>query len=152
MKKVRIGPKSTFNFNKQLLFAELGAFICAPLVAYLISYFFEEPKIISSAAIVGAVLGGSLFWLSMRAHDRKFKGKVSSKRLINDIMYFTPAAFMGTVLVYYPSVYFISKYLLTSNGDIFSSVFSSQIMAFTLFLCYINIYRYFLAKITGKVL
>jgi len=144
--------RSTFDFNKEILFGELGALISAPLISYIVSRFTDAPKIISSFAVGGAIFGACVFWLLMRAYDEKTRKELSVKHLESDISYFTPGAFILAMLVYYPSLFLISKHLLTQDYRIISSVILSQFVAFSLYLIAVNIYRYFIWKYFGKKL
>lgn len=147
-----INPKTTLDFNKEILFGEAGALISAPLIAYIVSLFMETPRIISGSAVIGSIIGASAFWIIMRVYDKKMKGKTGARQLAEDVIYFTPAAFIITLFVYYPSLFFTSKYLLINDGGVLSSVIFSQAIAFTLFLLSVNVYRYLLARLTGKIL
>jgi hypothetical protein len=144
--------KHFLNFNKEILFGEIGALVLAPLSSYIASLFIDNSKIISFAAVIGALLGASVFWISMRIyHQNKIK-KYKIKGLASDIAYFTPAAFLMTLLIYYPTLYFLSNYLLKEGRGIFNSIIPAQIIAFTLFLIGINLYRKILLSHFGRKL
>jgi len=143
---------STFNFNKQILFGELGALISTPLISFIVSRFTSTPNIISSFAVGGAIFGACVFWLLMRVYDEKTTKGIPVKHIASDISYFTPGAFALAMLVYYPSLYLGSKYLLVGDYGVLSSVILSQAIAFSLFLIAVNIYRYFIWKYFGKKL
>ncbi|MFH1311262.1 MAG: hypothetical protein ABIH65_02550 [Nanoarchaeota archaeon] len=147
-----INKRNTFNFNKQIIFGEVGALIGAPLIAYIISRFTSNSKFISFFAVIGAIVGQAILWLSTRTYDKKKEGNFSIKNLIGDLIYFTPMAFLLTLFVYYPTIYFVADYLISDHYKVIYSVISSQILAFSLFLIVINLYRYFLAKYYNKVL
>ena len=144
--------KKTLNFNKQLLMGEIGAATCAPLVSYIFSLFTQKPNIISASAVGGAIFGASFFWLATRIHDKKKEKTFSASSLASDIAYFTPAAFLLTLLLYYPTLYLLSHYLLLQGDKVLLSVIPSQIIAFLLFLIGINLYRLFLFRFSGKKL
>ena len=147
-----LNKTNTFNFNKEILFGELGSILGSPLISYLASQFTSNIKIISFFAVIGAIIGASVFWLSMRVIDKKKQYEKSIANLGKDILYFTPAAFLLTLLIYYPTLYFLSYNFLNSQNKILLSVIFAQLLAFTFFLIMINIYRYFLAKYYGKIL
>ena len=147
-----INKKTTINFNKEILFGELGALACAPLTSYIASHFTSNVKFISLSAVIGAIAGGTIFWLSMRIHDKGIEKRLSVRGIADDIRYFTPAAFLLTLLVYYPTLFFVSLDLLSKQNKVLSSIIFSQITAFFFFLLMINAYRYILAKLYGKVL
>ncbi|MEK6823551.1 MAG: hypothetical protein AABY06_00815 [Nanoarchaeota archaeon] len=147
-----INTKNTINFNKEIIFGEIGALIGAPLSAYIISEFTSNVKYIAFSAVLGGIIGGALFWLSIRSYDKKIEKKFSVKNLAEDIIYFTPIAFLVSLFIYYPILFFYSEYLINDQHKILYSVMFSQLIAFSLFLIMMNIYRYFLAKIYKKVL
>jgi len=144
--------KLTFDFNKEILFGEVGALIGAPLSAFLISKITVSTHLVSSFAVGGAIAGASIFWLFMRIYDKEQEKRFSFRSLESDISYFTPAAFLLTVLVYYPVLFLLSKHLLTQDYKVVSSIIISQVVAFSLFLTSINVYRYILKKFYGKIL
>ena len=144
--------KSFISFNKELLFGEIGAILSAPLFAYIAFKMGYTQEAISGFAVGGAIFGAAVFWLGTRIYDKKKEKSFSGKGLASDLAYFTPVAFLLTLLVYYPTLFFLSLELLTYSGGIVSSVFLSQIIAFFLFLVAINAYRLILARFFGKVL
>jgi len=144
--------KSFFNFNKQILAGEAGAWVSAPLIAWIVSRFTGVAATISAYAVIGSIIGGSGVWLAMRVHDRKAQHAYSFKNLATDVAYFTPVAFIFTALVYYPVLFFLSEKLILGDHYIIVSVLVSQFIAFSLFFMLLNAYRYFLKKFTGKAL
>lgn len=148
----KIGDSSFVNFNKELIFGEIGAIVCAPLSAFIASIFTKSASIISIIAVIGAILGAAIFWIVTRVYNNRKKVNYASKGLIEDITYFTPAAFLITLLVYYPSLFFLSKYFIIGDKKVVLSVITSQLIAFFLFLLAINGYRTFLIKFFNKKL
>ncbi|MBS3094855.1 hypothetical protein J4474_04270 [Candidatus Pacearchaeota archaeon] len=144
--------KNFFNFNKEIIFGEIGALVGAPSVSYLTSQMTESANIISFSAVGGAILGAASFWLIMRIYDDTRNHKLSLKEFAEDIAYFTPVAFFLTCLIYYPLLFFISRYLIRHFTGVLTSVVLSQFIAFTLFFISMNVYRYFLLKVVGKTL
>jgi hypothetical protein len=144
--------KSTINFNKEIIACEIGAFLGAPLVSFIFSHITEVKDIISASAVIGGLIGSTIFWITTRIKNQNKHGNYSVKKLAKDIAYFTPAAFVISIIAYYPTVFFLSRHLLYQNLNVFSSVVSSQVIAFVLFISIMNIYRYVLSKLTGKVL
>lgn len=141
--------KKIFDFNKEIFFGEIGALISIPIITYLVSLFTKNATLISAAAVIGSITGASLFWLLMRAYDDKRRHELSFNRLATDIGYFTPAAFATTLLVYYPVLFLLSRYMIIKDSVIFSSVIIAQLTAFSLFLLIMNFYHHYLYKITG---
>jgi len=137
------------DFNKEILFGEIGALISIPIITYFVSLFSKNATLISSAAVIGSIAGASFFWIFMRAYDDKKRHELSFQTLAADIGYFTPAAFISTLFVYYPVLFFVSRYLIVHKDVIFSSVIIAQVMAFSLFLLVMNFYHHYLYRITG---
>jgi len=144
--------RTTWAFNKEIIFGEIGAFLGVPLFSFIASQLTKQTSIISASAVGGSIIGAVIFYLSMRIYDRKKQENYGKKELFNDLSYFTPVALMLTLLVYYPILYFVSNYLLNKNTNLFLSVIPSQLIAFAVFLVAINIYRFILIKYFGKVL
>ena len=140
--------KPLVNFNKEILCGEIGALISAPIIGFLASLFTKNISYISSAAVLGSLAGASLFWILMRAYDEKRMHVFTMQHLATDIGYFTPGAFLLALVVYYPSLFLMSRHLLTQDYRVVSSVILSQAIAFTLYLVAMNIYRYLLWKFT----
>ncbi len=143
--------KRTFlQFNKEIFTGEITGWISSPLTAYIVSQFTKSATIISLSAIIGGLIGASVLWLSMHIHNRRKNGRFTFRQLVSDITYFSPVAFLLGLFVYNPTVYFISHYLLDEGEIVVTSIISSQLVAFTLFLIAINTYRYLLHKFAGK--
>ena len=51
-------PASTLDFNRELLFGEVGALLAANPVASLVARFTSNPGVISGAAVAGTLAGG----------------------------------------------------------------------------------------------
>lgn len=142
--------RTAFNFNKQILSAELGAFIFALVFAFASNLFFQNPSIISLFVIAGSVIGAAVFWIGTRVIDNSKHEDYSVKELLRDMSYFTPVAFVLTWILYYPSLYFLTNIFLRNDHRIFFSVVFAQAIACCLFLAGINIYRYSLIRFFGK--
>ena len=136
------------NFNKEIFAGEIGALISAPLGGWITSLFTLNNSYISSVAVLSSLAGASLFWILMRAYDEKRAHVFTMQHLATDIGYFTPGAFVLAMSVYYPSLFLMSRHLLTQDYRVVSSVILSQAIAFTLYLVAMNIYRYLLWKFT----
>ena len=142
--------KEAIDFNKEILFGEIGALVGIQFVDFISLFFFISTRIIPHLVILGAIIGGSLFWVSARIYYRKKEGKYSEKGLIRDVEYFAPASAVLTFAFYYPALFFATKYFLAHNRHLEFSTIVSQIVAFVLFMITINLYRYFLFKIFKK--
>jgi len=138
---------SVYNFNKEILFGESGALILANVTAPIVAHFTQNNNIISVSALLSTLIGGSLFWLTTRIyHHKKKDSDFKVSKIKSDISYFTPAAFIFGLVVYDPAIYFISNYLLNSHYTVGISVITGQVIAFSLFLICMNLYRLFLKK------
>ena len=142
--------KAIFDFNKQILFAEIGAFAGAPLFATFASYLTNSNDFIAYLSVIGAIVGSVILWIATRVYDKRRAGAYALNSLAKDIMYFTPAAFILAMSIYYPSIFYLSRYLFSETGMILSSVIVSQSIAFIAFLTAMNIYRYGLILLVGK--
>jgi|SRR3989304_6794631 len=140
------------NFNKELLFGEIGAMIGAPSASYISSHFTSSIDTIAMITVMGAAVGSSILWLSMRIYDKLKKGETSKKKFIEDLAYLVPVASFLVFTIYYPSLYLLSQYFLENDYRAVSSAIMSQISSYILFLLAINTYRYFLLKLTGRKL
>ncbi|MES2213597.1 MAG: hypothetical protein V4473_02035 [Patescibacteria group bacterium] len=141
-----------FNFNKEIIFGESGAFIFVNVGVPIISHFTRNPTYIAFSAVGSTLLGGSIFWLAARIYDRENNSKINIKKIASDIGYFTPAAIILGLIIYDPSIYFLTHYLLTHEYQTQVSVLIAQVVSFFLFLIFMNIYRHLLYKIRGKYL
>jgi len=144
--------KNTINFNKEILFGEVGAIVGIQISSYILSKMDYSINLLSYIIVISAIVGASLFWFAMRVYDKTRKNKYPEKNIIEDIAYYAPAAFILTSLFYYPTLFFATKYFLEHNRMIEYSATISQIIAFGLFLVGINIYRYVLGKYYKKEL
>ncbi|MFA5953196.1 MAG: hypothetical protein WC812_01245 [Candidatus Pacearchaeota archaeon] len=144
--------KSFFNFNKEIIFGEIGAIFGAQIFGYVFSKTNISVNWISGLIVLGSIIGASLFWTCTRIYDKFTRKEFSRKKFGQDILYFTPAAFLLTCLIYYPSLFTISKHLLLENYKEVYSIALSQLLSFLFFLISINLYRYILSKMTKKEL
>jgi hypothetical protein len=135
-----------FDFNKQILFGEIGSLLGAPLFGFIASLMTTKSNIISGLAVAGSLFGAAVFWLAIRIHDEKRKKKFSVKKMAGDIAYYTPAATPLVFLVYQPVLFFLTKFLLKMGFYSVLSVVLAQFSAFILFLILINVYRIILLK------
>ena len=144
--------KETINFNKEILFGELGAIVGIQISNLLFYKLDLSVNLLSYIILIGAVVGASLFWFLMRLYDKTRKEKYSEKKIVEDISYFAPASFILTSIFYYPTLFFVTRYLIEKNSLARYITTIPQIIAFCLFLTGINIYRKILIKYYNKVL
>lgn len=144
--------KETINFNKEILFGELGAIVGIQIFGNLFYRLDVPSDLLSYLIVLGAIIGASLFWFAMRLYDKTRKQKYPEKSIIEDISYFAPGSFILTVIFYYPTLFFVTKYLIEKNKLIEYITTIPQIIAFILFLITINIYRKMIIKYYNKIL
>jgi hypothetical protein len=144
--------KDLFDFNKQILFGEIGSVCGAPLFGWIASQMELSTTLISASAVIGSLVGGAVFWITTRVTDEKIKQRFSIKKFFSDILAFTPVAFIISFLTYQPVLFFLSSYLLGLKVPVLLAVVGAQVVAFLSFAIVINIYRYLLAKFAKKAL
>lgn len=144
--------KEAINFNKEILFGEFGSVVGTQVFGYVASKLTPSANVISYSVVIGSIIVASLFWFLMRVYDRKIKNAYSDKKIIDDISYFTPASAALTILFYYPTLFLVTKHLLENSTRVYLSAILAQIIAFSIFILGINIYRRVLIKYYGKIL
>ena len=145
-------PSSTYHFNREILIGECGALAAVNIMAPLISHLTRDATTISTAAVVATLAGGSVGWLAARVYDKVRDRTFTAKAMASDIGYFTPAAILFGFLVYDPAIYLVSHHLLTRGFGGWLAVVLGQVVAFSLFLAALNLYRAVLLKYRGKSL
>lgn len=136
--------KGFINFNKEILSGEIGAIAGAQMAGLITRNFELSEKMISSLSVIGAIVGAGIFYLIARILNHRKRDDFNVKKLSKDIAYYTSGAIIITVLIYYPSMYFINKKFLHYIKDVNLSTLIAQTIAFILFVLFINIYRYIL--------
>lgn len=144
--------KYFINFNKEILSGEVGAILGAQLAGFISRFFYFSEKVISSLAVLGAVLGAGILYLFVRIINQKKTDNFTINKFSKDIVFYSCGAISLTVLVYYPSLYFLEKYLLKLVKDVNVTTFIAQTLAFILFLIFINLYRYILKKCFKRII
>ncbi len=144
--------KSFINFNKEILSGELGAFLGAQTMGLVIKHINLNKSQISFLVVLGAILGSALFYLPMRIFHQKKKDNFSVTNFSKDIVLYSMAAILLTVSVYYPTLFFLERYLLRFVKEVNLSILLAQTIAFLMFLIFINIYRFILKKYFHKEL
>lgn len=138
--------KNFFNFNKQIIFGELGSIIGAPSFTYIATFFTKNPNWISISAVAGSLIGAAILWLITRIYDEKKRNRYEIKTLATDIVYYTPVATPLVFLVYQPLLFFLTRVFLGAGLYSLIAVIIAQFIAFLSFLILINLYRLFLIK------
>ena len=144
--------RSTYNFNRQILLGEIGALLLANVTAPTVSHFTRRAAVISASAVAATLIGGTLGWLTARIRDHVKEKSFTARSMAADISYFTPAALFFGFFVYDPAIYLVSHHLLTHGAGVWVSVIAGQIMAFSLFLLSLNLYRFSLIRFRGRAL
>jgi hypothetical protein len=138
------------DYNKQLVFGEIGALVGMPLFPFITSRLTQDPAIISFSAVVGALVAGSVFWLIVKVYDEKRRGAHSWWHLADQVAWFSPAAFLLSVLVYQPTLFFAARSLIIGGTFVVLAALASQLLAFAIYLVAMNVYRLALHRITGR--
>ena len=147
-----MNSKGVFNFNKEIIFGEIGTCTGVQIVNLLPLLINLQINLVPYLVVVGAMIFGSGAWLLTRIHDQSKEKKYTKKKLLNDIKYFTPASVLGTLIFYHPALFFTTKYFLEHHRPLLFSTIVSEVIAFSLFITTMNVYRIVLFKITGKKL
>jgi hypothetical protein len=142
--------KRCVDFNKQVLFGEIGALVGTPLFPYVASRWTSDPDVISSFAVIGGLVTGSAFWLVVKVYDEKRRGAHSAWRLAGQIAWFTPAAFVVGLMTYQPTLFLVARWMIRGGAVLIVAVLTSQALAFGLFLGAMNIYRLAVHQIMGE--
>jgi hypothetical protein len=146
---MRVSPHFV-NFNKQLLFAEIGAVVGTPLASSIAAHFTAHASAISLAAVLGGLVCGSGFWLMVKFRDEHRRGAATVRHLAGQIALFTPAASVVAFLVYHPTVFFMTRHLVAQGHPAALAALTGQMTAFGLFVVALNIYRIVLRRVAGK--
>ena len=144
--------KGFVNFNKEVLFGQGGALLGTQIAALISSGLTTSSEIISIWVVIGSLIGAAAFWAPVRIYDETRRKKYSTKKFIKDIEYFTPAAFIVSIIFYLPSLYYFSKFFIETSINANLSAIISQAIAFLIFVLAINIYRILLYKLDKKKL
>lgn len=145
--------RQIIDFNKEILTGEIGALLCAPLFGFIGSVIIRNPTFIAFFTLFGSVIGGSIFWASMRIYDQKKRNEFSLKRFTKGISFYTPVAFLISLLAAYPTVFFVTRSISNSHLHIyFLSSLAGELSGFIVFLILINCYRYVLEHHFNKIL
>lgn len=149
--KVKLNRR-IIDFNKEILIGEIGALIGSPLFGFIGSQIGKDPVFISFFTLFGSVLGGSISWLITRIYDEKKYGDIKIKRISKDISVFTPVAFLISILVSYPTIFFVTHYWLLKRHVSYLSSFIGEVSGFCIFLILINIYRVIMNRYFNKLI
>jgi hypothetical protein len=141
--------KRCVDYNKQLLFGEIGALMGTPLFPYVASHWTRDPDVIACSAVTGGLVTGSVFLLVVKIWDEKRRGGNSAWRLAGQIAWFTPAAFVIGLIAYQPTLFLMTRGLIRIGTVVVVAVLVSQTLAFGLFLGAMNVYRLVVRRFAG---
>lgn len=139
------------RFNQGIIFGEVGALIGVPLAPMIASRFTANAAVLSSAAVIGGLVLGSAFWLIVNVgHEQAQAGDRSAvaKNIAQRIAWFTPAAFLISLVTYHPVIWLVSYSLLRRGTPALWAGLTAEALAFALFLSAMNLYRLALHRLT----
>lgn len=138
------------HFNRELVFGEFGALIGILVAPFIVSRYTSDAAILSSSAVGGGMVMGSVFWLVTSVGHETAHGSALVWRLGKKIVFFSPAAFVLGLLVYQPTLWLLSYWLIAWGVHVLWAAWLSQTVAFALFLCVMNLYRWLLRRRRGR--
>ena len=144
--------RKLIDFNKEILIGEIGALVGAPLLGFIGSLISRNPNFVSLATLIGSMLGGCISWLSARIYDEKRYEKFSVGKFAKDVSFYTPVAFLISLLVSYPIVVLVTHSLFIKEHVSYLSSFLGELSGFAVFLILINAYRFILSRSLKKIL
>ena len=141
------------RFNQGIIFGEVGALIGVPLTPLIVSRFTTNAAALSTSAVIGGVVLGSAFWLIANLSQKHAQESTDSGRgagtLAKRIAYFTPAAFLISLVTYHPVIWLVSYWLLRKGTAAPLAAITAEGLAFVLFLSAMNLYRLALYRVTA---
>ncbi len=138
------------DFNKEIMFGEIGALTGSALLSYLASLIFWSENTVSAFAVVGSILGSTTLFLLTKIHDKKKRKELSFKNVFNDLKYYTPAAATLRILFGYTLLYFSTRFIIRTGIPALYAGALGEFFSFLIFLLLINIYRLILFKVFKK--
>lgn len=133
--------KRSIDFNKEIIIGGIGGLLGAPLFGFISSLITDKLNFISLATVLGAMIGASASWLIARIYYERKRKEFSVKKFTKDIFLYTPAALFIALLISYPTVFFITRFILENHMRSGISSFVGQLCGFIVFIVLINIYR-----------
>jgi hypothetical protein len=142
--------KRVIDFNKEIIIGEIGALLGASLFGFLGSLISRSPNFIPIATVIGSIFGGCISWLAARIYYEKKNKRFSAKKFAKDVSFYTPVAFLISVLIAYPTVILVTHSLFIKDNIPSLSSFIGELSGFIVFLTLINLYRYILSRYLNK--
>jgi len=145
-----IRDRNFSDFNKEILYGEVGAILGAGIVSLTAAHLTSSRTIIAQFAVIGSMTGGSILFLLKKIRNKIRRKEPVFKSTIYDLKYFTPASAIIIFGICYPLLYYLTKYLVKGGLETFIAGSVSEMAAFSVFICLINIYRFSLIKFFQK--
>jgi hypothetical protein len=148
---MRIKRRNFSDFNKEVVYGEIGAVLGSAIASAITSHFFSSSRVrIAQFAVVGSILGGGLLFLLKKIKNKRRRGEPILKSIIHDLKYFTPAAAIIACFICYPTLYYLMKYFVKIGWQTFPAGAISELVSFCIFFCCVNLYRFTLSKLFHK--
>ena len=138
------------DFNKEILYGEVGAILGAAILSAIISHFSSSRVTIAQFAVVGSIVGGGSLFIFKKIKNKIRRGEPILRSIIQDLIYFTPAATPIAVFISYPFLYYLMKFFVKNQWDTFVAGAVSELAGFVIFISCINFYRLGLIKLFHK--
>jgi len=142
----------TIDFNKEILFGEIGALTGAVLLGVVAFFIHKNPNWVSTLTLLGSIAGGSIFWWITRIYDEKRRNEFSIKKLGKDLSLYTPVAILIALLISFPTVFFVTHAISAKIRFDFLGSLVGELSGFILFVVLMNAYRYILKRKFNRVL
>ena len=140
-----------FEFNKEIIFGEIGAIFGSALGSYFSFLITHNEKLIPTFTVIGSMIGSITFFISTKIYNKRKRKELSLKNLVHDLAYYTPVAAPLRIFMGYPLLYLFTRYLVrNTNMGAFLSGALGEFLSFLIFLFLINVYRIILFRFFKK--
>ncbi|MDO8528638.1 MAG: hypothetical protein Q7S06_01975 [Nanoarchaeota archaeon] len=140
-----------FEFNKEIVFGEIGAILGSSLGAYLSFLISGNEKLIPTFTVVGSIIGSTTLYLSTKIYHKIKRKELSLKNIFHDLKFYTPVAAPLRIFLGYPILYFLTRYFVrNTNMGAFYAGALGEFLSFLVFLFLINMYRIILFRFFKK--
>jgi len=138
------------DFNKEIVYGEIGAILGAAILASIVSLFTSNRVRIAQFTVLGSILGGATLFLFKKVRNKIRNGDPILKSILHDLKFFTPAAVVIMFGIGYPALYYLMKYLTKVGWNGFVAGAVSELVGFVIFIVCINLYKFGVFKIFHK--